>query len=164
MTVCCNAWKRLLVRFPSFRPPLINALKVYKCCYDSKKARAKRARENFRVIWRCMSRLLCFLMKLNRVNRIFVYCVPTFCVLRTVSPLPNTAYQGGGGVTLVLDVKKNSRFSLYTSYLHQLIHCTWCTQTILTKIAISMFFSFLFFRFCKNGIGRFEKQDQRTVA
>ena len=89
--------------------------------------------------------------KLNRVNRIFVYCVPTFCVLRTVSPLPNTAYQGGGDVTLVLDVKKNSGFSLYTSCLHQLIHWTWCTQTILTKIAISIFFHFYFSGFAQMG-------------
>ena len=101
--------------------------------------------------------------KLNRVNRIFVYCVLTFCVLRTAPPPSRILRTKGGGVTLVLDVKKNSGFPLYTSCLHQVIHCTWCTQTILTKIAISMFFHFYFSGFAKIGFGRFEKQDRRTV-
>jgi len=59
------------------------------------KAQVKRKREKIRLIWLCMSRLLCFLLKIGtffkvkinvwlRCNRISAYCVSTLCVLHTV--------------------------------------------------------------------------------
>jgi len=83
----------LLVKFPRFWPPYINVY-VYKCWNDANKVRAKRARTHFRVIWLCMSRVLCFLM-IIRPFQSKNCCLRTIqqnvCVLRT-NPLC-TAYR-----------------------------------------------------------------------
>jgi len=61
-------------------------------------------------IWLWMSRFLCFLMKIGplkvkidvcvRYNRIFAYCVPTLCVLRTALTPPEYCVPKGGGCHL----------------------------------------------------------------
>ena len=60
---------------------------------QNKRERSERAKNSSIFICFCMSRVLSFLIKLDlfqvkidvcvRYNRIFAYCVPTFCVLRT---------------------------------------------------------------------------------
>ena len=66
----------LLVRFPSFRPPKIN-VEIYKCRNDQKKReRSERANKNRVFFLLCMSRLLCFLMKIGPFKSIkFDVCV-----------------------------------------------------------------------------------------
>ena len=54
----------LLVRFTILRYPQIN-VHVNKCWSDPQKARSQRVREKFRGFWRCMSRLLWFMMKIE---------------------------------------------------------------------------------------------------
>jgi len=95
----------LLVKFSEFDLPksmfkFINAEMTPK-----KRERSQRA-ILFRVIWLCMSCVLCFLMKIGnfkvkfdvcvRYNRIPAYCVPTLCVLRTVLIPPEYCVPKGG--------------------------------------------------------------------
>jgi len=105
----------LTVIFASFWYPRINVY-VNKRCNDSKNARA---RETFRVIWLCMSRLVWFLMTIwpffqvkfdvsVRYNMICAYCVPTLCEPSTPTPprILRTQNDGCQPLTIVCTPKR----------------------------------------------------------
>ena len=118
-------------------PPKIHVL-VYKCLNDQKKKRERSERAIlFRVIWLCMSCVLCFFeengnlkVKIDvcvRYNRISANCVLTLCVLRTVLNPPENCVPKGG-VTLL-----NPNFNLHI-YIFQ--YC--CINNLILTLKYSV--------------------------